>query len=249
MAGWIKLHRSITDNPLWSAEPFTKGQAWVDLMLSANFTDNDIIIKGQLIKLKRGQQARSELTLSKQWKWSRNKVRRFLELLKKQGMIESETNHLTSIITICNYCNYQSGDTTNGTPNETTGGTPDGHLTIHSKEGNKENKVINYTTKHFKEALLSAGAESVYVDTWLAIRKKKKATNSEIALNSFMKQIHLSNLTINQCLQMACENSWSGFKAEWIQGQQSKPNQQPSFLEGHADSSWALGLINEEELK
>ena len=80
----------------------------------------------------------------------------------------------------------------------------------------KQEPLNKYTTKHFKEALLSAGAESIYVDTWVAIRQKKKATNSEIAFNSFIKQVDLSSRTINECLQMACENSWSGFKAEWI---------------------------------
>ena len=83
---------------------------------------------------------------------------------------------------------------------------------------NKKQEPLNiYTTKHFKEALLSAGADSLYVDTWIAIRKKKRATNSEIAFNSFIKQVQISLLTINQCLEMACENSWSGFKAEWIE--------------------------------
>ena len=32
--GWIKLHRSMFDNDLWTAEPFTKGQAWIDLIVT-----------------------------------------------------------------------------------------------------------------------------------------------------------------------------------------------------------------------
>jgi DNA-binding transcriptional MocR family regulator len=106
------------------------------------------MIKGQVLNINRGQQARSELTLSKEWKWSRNKVRRFLETLKKQGMIESETGHLTSIITICNYSSFQSDDTAGDTTHETPSGTPDGHLTGHSKEGKKE-KNVKKTTSRF----------------------------------------------------------------------------------------------------
>lgn len=142
MAGWVKLHRDITDNFLWSGEPFSKGQAWVDLILHANFTDNKIQIKGQVIHVKRGQQARSVLTLVKEWKWSKGKVLRFLETLKNERMIEVKTGHLTSIITICNYEGFQGGDTPDGTPNSTAGDTPDGtlavHQAVHSKEGKKE---------------------------------------------------------------------------------------------------------------
>lgn len=124
----------MTDHLLWKSEPFSKGQAWIDLLMHANFSDNEILIKGQVIRLSRGQQARSEVTLSKSWKWSRNKVRRFLELLKKEGMIVTETTHLTSIISICNYESFQDGDTAGGTSVGTSVGTAGGHLTEHSKE-------------------------------------------------------------------------------------------------------------------
>lgn len=143
---WIKLDRSIKDHWLWNTdEPFTKGQAWTDLLIHANYKDRTIHIKGQQVQLLRGQQARSELALSKVWGWSKNKVRRFLKLLKNEGMIDQQANHLTSIITICNYDKYQSQDavdeTSSGTSDETSSGTSDEHLTEHgirSKEVKKE---------------------------------------------------------------------------------------------------------------
>ena len=36
MNGYIKLHRSLMDNPLWTEKPFSRGQAWVDLLMLAN---------------------------------------------------------------------------------------------------------------------------------------------------------------------------------------------------------------------
>lgn len=36
MTGWVKIYRSIQDNDLWLAEPFTWAQAWIDLLLNAN---------------------------------------------------------------------------------------------------------------------------------------------------------------------------------------------------------------------
>lgn len=112
--GWISLNRELMNHWVWDCE-FSAGQAWVDLLLYANHSHAKLMIKGQLIEVNRGQQARSELTLSKAWKWSRNKVRRFLKNLEKDGMIELKSGHLTTVITICNYDSFQSNDTTGDT--------------------------------------------------------------------------------------------------------------------------------------
>ena len=48
-AGWIKLWRKFADDPLWVSEPFTKGQAWVDLLLMAQGTENTIFKNGRFL--------------------------------------------------------------------------------------------------------------------------------------------------------------------------------------------------------
>jgi len=107
--GWVRLHRKIEDNPLWFLEPFTKAQAWVDLFLNTNHTENSINIRGNIIKIKRGQIGWSELTMVKRWKWSKGKVRRFLKLLEtEQQIIQQKDRYLTTIITILNYEEYQT---------------------------------------------------------------------------------------------------------------------------------------------
>ena len=127
--GWIKLHRCIIDNWVWDCE-FSYGQAWIDLLMKACHKPNKLMIKGQMISLERGQQARSEVTLAKKWKWSRGKVRRFLSRLEGDSMIVHQTDNLTSIITICNYDNFQGGDTADGTAD----GTTNGQQTVHKQE-------------------------------------------------------------------------------------------------------------------
>ena len=122
--GWIRVDRSMRDNWIWKNGPFTYAQAWVDLLLGANHKPAKISLKGTLIQLEIGQQARSELTLSKEWGWSRTKVRRFLSRLEGDSMLIQQKTHLTSIITICNYKSFQGigsdGDTTEKTCNDTT---------------------------------------------------------------------------------------------------------------------------------
>lgn len=123
--GWIKIHRQLSENPIWLSEPFTDGQAWVDLLILANNKKGAINVRGIRIDIEQGSCGYSEQSLATRWKWSRGKVRRFIKFLVQQNMIEvvQQKNHVTSIISICNYNKFQTVGTTNGTTN----GTTDGH--------------------------------------------------------------------------------------------------------------------------
>ena len=134
--GWIKLHRQIQENDLWLSEPFTKAQAWVDLILLANHQDNKFQIRGIWVEVKRGQLAYSELTLAKRWKWSRNKLRRFLKTLKTEQQIDQHPTNVTSIITILKYDCYQAEEQKTE------------HQTIQQKNTKRNTK--RYTNKNVK---------------------------------------------------------------------------------------------------
>jgi hypothetical protein len=130
--GWIKLHRRIIDNNLWTGEPFSRGQAWVDMILLANHKPGCVYVRGNKVPIKRGQIGWSIVKLSKRWTWSRNKVRRFLNDLENEQQIVQQKNTVTSIITIVKYNEYQSGDTTDDTAN--------GTQTVHRRYTNKNVK-------------------------------------------------------------------------------------------------------------
>ncbi|NLK37111.1 MAG: hypothetical protein GX299_03390, partial [Epulopiscium sp.] len=110
--GWIKLHRPIQDHWLWEDKPFSKGQAWIDLLILANHADNKFLLGNELILVERGSFITSEYKLSERWGWSKSKVRRFLELLEKDGMIEKKSNQKRTTINIENYSVYQEARTT-----------------------------------------------------------------------------------------------------------------------------------------
>ena len=77
-------------------------------------------------------------------------------------MITIKTTHLTSIITICNYKDFQHCDTPDGTPIGTSSETGRGHVAEHKQEG-KEGKE---------------GKETVdkIFDYWLKVMKKDGKT-------------------------------------------------------------------------
>lgn len=108
MEGWIKLHRSLLESDFWKCETFSRGQAWVDLLMLANFKDSFFYKRGVKIDVKRGQLGRSEVELSDRWKWSRSKVRKFLKDLEKEQQIKVVKSSVTQVITIIKYNDFQS---------------------------------------------------------------------------------------------------------------------------------------------
>jgi len=149
--GWIKLHRKLADNELWLSEPFTRGQAWVDLLLLANHKTGIIRRRGIIIKVGRGQLAYSEESLAERWRWSKGKVRRFFSELAGQGMISRQVAEIivepktvlknqaetvlkkisvNSLIYIENYNQYQGNGTEDRTEEYTENGTEEPFVPI-----------------------------------------------------------------------------------------------------------------------
>ena len=106
--GFIKIDRKIMKNWIWFDEPFNKAMAWIDVLLNAQFKDGFFQSKKGRIDYKRGDCTFSISDLSERWKWSRWKVRTFLDLLEEQDMIKRKLVKKTySIITVLNYDKYQ----------------------------------------------------------------------------------------------------------------------------------------------
>ena len=108
MSGWIKIYRSITDHWLYSEKrTYSKLEAWYDILLTVNYSDNKAIIKGKIYEVKRGESILSFESWGKRWNWDKSKVRRFFSLLKKDEMIELKCDSITTHLTVCKYDSYQ----------------------------------------------------------------------------------------------------------------------------------------------
>lgn len=132
--GWISIYRKIQDSEIWSGEKFTKGQAWVDMILMANHKDKTFFIRGNEVKVKRGQIARAERTFCEKWGWSRGKVRRYFEWLETRHQIVQQKSKLISILTLVNYNKFQQ----NGTSDSTTDGPQTVQQTDQNNNVNKD---------------------------------------------------------------------------------------------------------------
>lgn len=148
MQGWVKIHRDLLDNELWSDKPFTKGQAWIDLLLLANHRDKNALLGNCTELVERGSLITSELKLMERWGWGRKKVKLFLNFLESQKMIERNANNKRTAITIVNYGFYQDCDLEKEQQKNSKGiakeqrrdstGTAKGHKQERKKERRKE---------------------------------------------------------------------------------------------------------------
>jgi len=115
--GWIKVDRDLLNHWIWNDEPFSKGQAWIDLIMLADHKDHKNPYKNQIVTYKRGSVHMSISLLAKRWGWSRDKARRFLNLLEQDGMVLINATIHRTIITIVKYGVYQDKPTTNKATN------------------------------------------------------------------------------------------------------------------------------------
>lgn len=105
--GWICLHRDIRSHYLWQDKPFSKGQAFIDLLLLANHSDSRLLFGNELVFVKRGDLVTSTVKLSEYWGWSRTKVTSFLRVLEKDEMISVKSDNKKTAVHIVNYEQYQ----------------------------------------------------------------------------------------------------------------------------------------------
>lgn len=140
--GWIKIDRQLKDHWIWTGEKFTRGQAWVDLLMLTNWEDATMVFNGQITHVERGQLMTTIGFLAKRWRWSENKVRRYLADLKAEGMVRTNgrpngrANGRANgtLITIEKYTLFQDGRRTDGRADGRPNERPNGR----QKKKNKE---------------------------------------------------------------------------------------------------------------
>lgn len=138
MDNYFLINRKLFDNEIWFSEPFTRAQAWIDLIGGASFKDTYFFVRGNEVRIKRGEVGWSELTMAKRWKWSRNKVRLFLKWLEKEQQIQQrKLFRITTIVRVLNYDKYQKRTT-----DDTTEGQQKDNRRYTSKECIKKDKRI-----------------------------------------------------------------------------------------------------------
>jgi hypothetical protein len=115
--GYIKLWRKLLDNQMWLAEPFTRGQAWVDLILCAAPKKHEAMIKGygmKTVTLEVGETLAAHEYLAERWRWQtkkgtggRRRVSAYLRYLEREQLIVQVKTEPCTVVAIVNWKKYQ----------------------------------------------------------------------------------------------------------------------------------------------
>lgn len=106
--GYIKLHRTLLNNPIASKPEFA--WLWTTLLLKATHKEVKFIWNEEVVTLKPGQFITGRKQLSSETGISESKVYRILKYLKNEQQIEQQTNNKYTTITILNWKKYQSNE-------------------------------------------------------------------------------------------------------------------------------------------
>ena len=207
MSGFLKLSRRITDHWLWTDKPFSKGQAWIDLLLLANYEDGKKITDGKVIDCKRGDVNVSISYLASRWGWDRKKVRRFLCVLEDEKMASTNgTTHGTTI-TIENYTLYNDKRASNEPTNDPTDGQPMDNRSPHTRKERKEinnNNIYICVPEELKPAFMEFAK--------MRNKIKKPLTSEDSVKRQLSKLYKLGKTTEEQIaiLHQSVDNCWQG---------------------------------------
>lgn len=109
---------------------------------------------------------------------------------------------------------------------------------IDIRKGSRRNRDNTSSNFDFRAALLGIGVSEEAADTWLLVRRKARAINSELAFKDFVAEVERTGQSADWCVRYAATNSWRGFKADWIRPHLGagtyKPRKQESIYEKNA---------------
>ena len=205
ISGWISIHRKIQDHWIWGEKPFSKGQAWIDILMMVNHEDKKILLGSELVEVKRGSRVTSIRKLCERWGWSNTKVRTFLRLLEEDNMLIVKSDTKKTVLTVVSYSDYQdTKDTKNNTKasrkrHESDTKATRKHTNNNDNNDNNDNKdiykyIVEYlnerTNKNFR---YSTKATQRFIDARL---------NEGFTLDDFKKVIDIK------------ANQWTGSSME-----------------------------------
>lgn len=67
--------------------------------------------------------------------------------------------------------------------------------------------------------LASRGVDPVVADSWLQVRKDKRAAVTVVAVDGMEREAAKAGMSLDAALRMCCERGWAAFKASWLNEQ------------------------------
>jgi len=111
-SGWIKLHRKVLENPIFSSE---KGfRLWIWCLLKAGHKEKDVYLGNEKIHLKEGEFIFGRGSASEQLGIKESTIRNWMKTLKQDRYIDIKPTNKYSLIKVRNWEQYQDTEQGDG---------------------------------------------------------------------------------------------------------------------------------------
>lgn len=108
MDGYIKLHRQLLENPIWTQLSATALKVWIGCLLRANWKPSKWYDGSAQVEFPAGASIFSQDSLSKLCRVSRQELRTALAHLVNLGFVTMRSTNQYSLLVIENWTTYQS---------------------------------------------------------------------------------------------------------------------------------------------
>ena len=247
MNGWIKIERAITEH--WIYDDPWKFRAWIDLLILANHAEHKVNLKNQIFVCGRGEVLRSLDFFSRRWRENRSKIRTFLMLLQKDGMIELKPHAKITHITICKYESYQGELNADETQMKRNRNADETQTKTYKNVKNVKNVNNSYTAHDFKNDLMNLGIDEKLAEDVIQHRRKCKGLFTERSFAGLKKQLTLfaegeKNNFAAALTFLVEQTSWQTFNYEYyknkINGNKKTEQKHVAVVRDYGQISGAL---------
>ena len=145
-------------------------------------------------------------------RWDEIREKRSLAGKKSAEARQQVLTNSTSVesVEVCS-TNPTVNDTVTVTVNDTVTVSTSVDDVLLKKEPKAETAVFD-----FKKELLTLIGDKEVVDTWMRVRREKKAVNSKMSYDAMTREIGKTGRSALECVRTAAENSWKGIKSEYF---------------------------------
>lgn len=236
MEGWIKLHRTILENPIVCKDA-AHFAVWSYLLLNATHTERRVIFDKEEMVLKSGQLITGRKVIAEKFNIDESKVQRILKTFENAQQIEQQTSNKNRLISIVRWEEYQQIEQQieQRVNNKCTTNAQQMHTNKNDKKGkNEKNNNIS------KDIYVSTNADTsgVVIEKWNSLNLSKviciknnraKMLQARIKEYSLEKVIEaIDNIKDSNFLKGQNNRGWI-IDIDWF----LKPNNFPKVLEGN----------------
>lgn len=176
--GFYKMYRGWMDHDVFEDVPYSDREAWEWLIAEARWEDGIMAApSGAPVMVKRGEVYASIRFMAYKFKWSKDRVTRFLVRLEAWTLVRTATRTGQKLITICNYSRYQ-GD--KDAPKDAVEDALEDSVEDTPKD--KQEEIQRTKEKKAAELLIYDNVVIKFTEKdWRVLRKKLELTDEQLA--------------------------------------------------------------------